>query len=74
MGKRIFVLIIILMSVALIGIISVQVFWIKNTIQITEKQFTSNVRFALAKVSEEIKEREFEDYYQKFSSVYKNGT
>ncbi|MBN4082856.1 MAG: two-component sensor histidine kinase [Lutibacter sp.] len=73
MGKRIFVLIIFLMSVALIGIISVQVFWIKNTIQITEKQFTSNVRFALAKVSEEIKEREFEDYYQKFSSVYKNG-
>ena len=50
MGKRIFLLIIVLMSIALIGIIFVQVFWIKNTILITEEQFTSNVKFALAKV------------------------
>ena len=63
MGKRVFVLIIILMSISLIGIISVQVFWIKNTIQITEEQFTSNVRFALAKVSEDIKEHEFNEFY-----------
>lgn len=63
MGKRIFLLIIVLMSIALIGIISVQVFWIKNTIQITEEQFTSNVKFSLAKVSEDIKLREFDDFY-----------
>jgi len=73
MGKKIFVLIIVLMSIALIGIISVQVFWIKNTIQITEEQFTSDVKFALAKVSEDIKEREFEDFYRKFSKIYKKG-
>jgi len=73
MRKRIFVLIIILMSIALIGIISVQVFWIKNTIQITEEQFTSNVRFALAKVSEDIKQREFENFYLKLSDIYKEG-
>jgi two-component system phosphate regulon sensor histidine kinase PhoR len=73
MGKRIFVLIIVLMSIALIGIISVQVFWIKNTIQITEEQFTSNVRFALARVSEDIKKREFEDFYLKLDEIYKEG-
>jgi len=73
MRKRIFVLIIVLMSIALIGIISVQVFWIKNTIQITEKQFTSNVKFALAKVSDDIKQREFEDFYLKLSNIYKEG-
>ena len=73
MGKKIFVLIIILMSIALIGIISVQVFWIKNTIQITEEQFTSNVKFALAKVSEDIKDREFEDFYLKLSDIYTKG-
>ena len=73
MGKRIFLLIIVLMSVALIGIISVQVFWIKNTIQITEEQFTSNVRFALAKVSEDIKQREFDEFYIKLSEIYKEG-
>ena len=73
MGKKIFVLIIFLMSIALIGIISVQVFWIKNTIQITEEQFTSNVRFALAKVSEDIKEREFEDFYNDISKRVSEG-
>jgi len=74
MRKRIFVLIIILMSIALIGIISVQVFWIKNTIQITEEQFTSNVRFALAKVSEDIKEREFENFYDDISEKVPSGS
>jgi len=73
MGKRIFLLIIILMSIALIGIISVQVFWIKNTVQITEEQFTSNVRFALAKVSEDIGQREFDDFYEKYATSYKEG-
>lgn len=73
MRKRIFLLIIILMSIALIGIISVQVFWIKNTIEITEQQFTSNVRFALAKVSEDIGEREFNQFYEKFAESYKEG-
>ncbi|MFK5957740.1 MAG: HAMP domain-containing sensor histidine kinase [Lutibacter sp.] len=73
MRKRIFVLIIILMSIALIGIISVQVFWIKNTVQITEEQFTSNVRFALAKVSEDIKEREFRDFYDDISEKVSAG-
>ncbi len=73
MRKRIFVLIVILMSIALIGIITVQVFWIKNTVQITEEQFTSNVKFALAKVSEDIKQREFNDFYFKIAELYKDG-
>lgn len=63
MGRKTFIFIIILMSIALIGIITVQVFWINNTIQITEEQFSSNVKTALTKVSDEIKEREFNDFY-----------
>lgn len=73
MGKKIFLLIIVLMSTALIGIIAVQVFWIKNTIQITEKQFTSNVKFVLAKVSEDIRQREFDEFYEKYAASYKEG-
>ena len=73
MRKRIFVLIVILMSVALIGIISVQVFWIKNTVQITEEQFSANVKFALAKVSDDIKQREFNDFYFKIEELYTEG-
>ncbi len=73
MRKRVFLLITILMSIALIGIISVQVFWIKNTIQISNAQFTSNVKFALAKVSEEIKDREFSQFYNKLNGLYQQG-
>lgn len=73
MRKRIFALIVILMSIALIGIISVQVFWIKNTVQITEEQFSANVKFALAKVSDDIKQREFNDFYFKIDELYKEG-
>lgn len=73
MRKRVLVLIVFLMSIALIGIISVQVYWIKNTIQITEAQFSSNVQFALAKVSDDIKQREFNDFYFKVAELYKEG-
>jgi two-component system phosphate regulon sensor histidine kinase PhoR len=73
MGKKFFLLIILLMSIALIGIISVQVFWINKTIQITEEQFSLNVKFALAKVSEEIKQREFDDFYEGIKDTYKEG-
>ncbi len=66
MSKRVFILLIALMSVALIGIITVQIYWINTTIEIREVQFTNDVKFALAKVSENIQEREINDYYQKF--------
>ena len=69
MSKRVFVLLIVLMSVALIGIIAVQIYWINNTIKIREDQFTNDVKFALAKVSENIQDREINDYYRKFSTV-----
>jgi two-component system phosphate regulon sensor histidine kinase PhoR len=61
------------MSIALIGIISVQVFWIKNTIQITEEQFSSNVKIAMAKVSEDISKQEFEEFYQEIKKLKEEG-
>jgi len=54
------------MSIALIGIITVQIFWINNSIEIGEKQFSSNVKSALIDVSQHIQEREFRDYDKKF--------
>ena len=69
MSKRVFILLIALMSVALIGIILVQIYWINTTIEIREKQFTNDVKFALAKVSDNIQKREFNDYYQKYGSI-----
>ncbi len=69
MSKRVFILLIVLMITALIGIIAVQIYWINNTIEIREEQFTNDVKFALANVSENIQEREINDYYRKYAPV-----
>lgn len=68
MKKNKYFLLILLMSVALIGIILVQSFWIKTTIDNNERQFSINVNQALKSVTETIKDREMRDYiavYQK---------
>ena len=58
MGKKIFILIVVLMSISLIGIISVQVYWIKDAIKNKQQQFEYDVKISLARTSERIKERE----------------
>lgn len=68
MKKNKYFVLILLMSVALIGIILVQSFWIKTTIDNNERQFSINVNQALKSVVEKIKDREMRDYiavYQK---------
>ncbi len=73
MNKKVFVLIIFLMSISLIGIITVQVFWIKKSIEMSETQFTSDVKSSLMQVSENISERELDNFYQKnFSRLNSN--
>jgi len=57
------------MSIALIGIIAVQIYWINSSIDIREKQFTNDVKFALANVSENIQEREINEYYKKYKPI-----
>ena len=64
MGKKIFILIVVLMSISLIGIISVQVYWIKDAIRSKQQQFDNNVKIALAGTSESIKEREYNEFIQ----------
>ncbi|MCF6349580.1 MAG: HAMP domain-containing histidine kinase [Flavobacteriaceae bacterium] len=70
MNKRIFIPLIILMSIALIGIITVQIFWINNSIEIREKQFSQNVKSALFDVSKNIQQREFRDFFEENRSIF----
>ena len=51
------------MSLSLIGIIFVQGYWIKNTVETKEEQFTFNAKQILRKVSNELQQRELESYY-----------
>lgn len=68
MNKKVFFVIVFLMSMALIGIISVQWFWIQTAIDNKERQFSLNVNAALQSVSEQVSDRELREYlavYQK---------
>lgn len=69
MSKRIFAVLLVLMSIALVGIITVQIFWIKSSIEIREEQFSTSVKFALAKVSQNIQDREFRDNVNEWAPV-----
>ena len=69
MSKRIFVLLVVLMGVALIGIIAIQIFWIRSSVEMREKQFSTNVKFALSEVSDNIRKRELRDNVVKLSPM-----
>ena len=69
MNKRLFVLLVVLMSLSLIGIILVQVFWIKQSVEDKEEQFTTTVSEVLHNVSEKIEERERKDYFERYINI-----
>ncbi len=62
MGRKLFVLLVILMSLSLIGIIFVQIYFIDNSLSNEERQFTLNVKRSLSKVSNLVEDREFKLY------------
>ena len=69
MNNKLFSLLIVLMSLSLLGIIFVQGYWIKNSYQNREDQFTLNIRQVLISVSKEIQLEEIEKYYNVYNSI-----
>lgn len=68
MNKKLFVLLIALMSLSLLGIVFVQGYWISNAYQTKQEQFTINVRQVLLSVAKKIQMKEIEAYYQVYSA------
>ena len=66
MNKKLFVLLVVLMSLSLIGIIFVQVYWINESIEDKEEQFSSTISEVLNKVTDKIEGRERKDYFTKY--------
>ena len=60
------------MSVSLIGIVAVQVYWIKDAIKNKHQHFENNVKIALAKTSESIKDKEYNEFVQKNNKFFEN--
>lgn len=59
-------LLVILMSLSLIGLIFVQSFWIKKSVEDKEEQFSNIVSEALNSVTLKIEERERKDYFDRY--------
>lgn len=64
MNKKLFVLLIALMSLSLLGIVFVQGYWISNAYRTKAEQFEITAKRVLLSVAKEIKLRETEAYYQ----------
>ncbi|WP_055443523.1 sensor histidine kinase [Lacinutrix himadriensis] len=69
MSKKLFILLIILMSLSLIGIISVQAYYIKNSIDNKKEQFTFNVKKALSYTTATIEKNEIDKYYTLYQKL-----
>ncbi|WP_299624181.1 HAMP domain-containing sensor histidine kinase [uncultured Tenacibaculum sp.] len=61
------------MSISLTGIIAVQLYWVKDAVKSKRAEFQSNVKIALAKTSERIKEREYNEFVDKHKKVFENS-
>ncbi len=73
MSKKLFILLVVLMSLSLIGIIFVQAYFINNTLQNEEKQFTSDVKRSLIAVSKAIEDKELLSYDRLVNEVVNKG-
>jgi len=73
MSKKVFGLLVILMSLSLVGIIFVQAYFIENTVENEEEQFTFSVKKALTYTSEKISEIEYRKYLHEFNQLVAQG-
>ncbi|MFY0604052.1 MAG: HAMP domain-containing histidine kinase [Flavobacteriaceae bacterium] len=69
MGKKMFILIVVLMSISLIGIISVQLYWIGNAVESKDRQFDNDVTVALARTTERINEKEVDKFQKEVDRI-----
>ncbi|GEQ86646.1 two-component sensor histidine kinase [Patiriisocius marinistellae] len=73
MDKKLFGLLIALMTLALLGIIFVQWYWISNSYQSKESQFVTTVRQVLLDTADEIELREAEKYFEMYNDLLREA-
>ncbi|MEN3322433.1 HAMP domain-containing sensor histidine kinase [Mariniflexile soesokkakense] len=73
MSKKIFVLLILLMSLSLIGIIFVQAYYISGSVKNEKERFRFNVNKVLNYVSNTIEKREYSEYVYKLQDLISQG-
>lgn len=69
MNKLFFRLLVILMSLSLIGIILVQVYWFDKSFENNEEQFKYHVKQVLGNVAEKLNKNEMYTYYERYNHL-----
>ena len=69
MSKRVFIFLLVLMSISLVGIIFIQSFFIFKNYQENDKQFTSNINYVLEETASLVERNEFRMYLTKFRDL-----
>ena len=69
MNKKLFALLIALMTLSLLGIIFVQGYWISNSYRTNDEQFSINVKQILTTTSRAIQRREIDYYYDIYDKL-----
>jgi len=69
MNKLFFRLLVILMSLSLIGIILVQVYWFDKSFENNEEQFKFHVKQVLGNVAEKLNKNEMYTYYERYNHL-----
>ena len=57
------------MTVSLVGIVTVQVYWINNAVQTKRDQFKNDVKLSLARAVERVNEKEFSEFQRKYTPI-----
>jgi two-component system, OmpR family, phosphate regulon sensor histidine kinase PhoR len=73
MNKLFFKILVLLMSLSLIGIILVQVYWFNTSFENNDEQFKFHVKSVIGNVAEKLQEQEEFTYYDRFNK-YKDST
>lgn len=69
MNKFLFRTLVILMSLSLSGIILVQIYWIKSSLDQTEEQFKYQVKQVIASVSDRIEQNEMNAFFSQYNKL-----
>ncbi len=73
MNKRLTVVIIILVSLSSIGLLSIQVYWIRNAVQVRQAVFNRDVNMAMQRVVFTIDKLRYQEYYLNSKEFYRKN-
>ncbi len=72
MNRKAFILIIVAMAMALIGLVIIQSYWIKNTITVKEAVFVRDVNTAMSNIVQQLERIETANQLKKRDDLYKD--